>query len=773
MITTILLSATAEHANLEEICSNFFNNWNNVSTMEFISLIVFFIVACFLLMYSAVRKHIIKNLMPYACAIFIAGFILYFIGFNGEGNESNTIALFFRSVTASMEMFVSESELIEVEKGAKESQLYMSFFAVTHFLAICISAAFILHILGIRAISYLKMRLTWRRQKKDLYVFFDLSQESVNLAKDICKSNNEGKGFRIVFVKTPMEDSHLERFSFSHILSFADNRNETIEELMEINALLTYSRKSITIGMDDKEWEETIGLNILRNYIKKYTEDIYFFCLSANEENNINTAVELSKRYLDNERHHIYCRANRDSITESLASSNLKFIDSANLAVMELKNNVTYQPVSFVNPDTKTAVATKHFRSMIIGFGETGFEVFCFLYEFSSFVGKDSKENPFHCDIIDPKADQLENSLYLHCPALEDKEDSDKSHCISFHKGTIEDNRRMIEELIKDVDYVVVCTDNEKENLSIGITLLKLAYKYRKHSNRLAIFIGINNNREFQKAQEIARFYDECGRRDGNGNLYDFSLVPFGAKKQLFTYKNIIGDDILKKAQTFYYEYQKTATLLDTEYEGQLSESPQKEWQDRETNEKKDVKGATGLYYKNELLQKESQDIANAWHIKTKLYLSGVCYNCKDDAAKCYAKDLHYKLYECINTVMQKLLERMKEARNHHEKFTKSHQFILEQISIYEKEHDIPVGEYQTLFENLAKCEHLRWNASNRLLGYRTFENTTSNDKHYLQKTHACIVPYEDLLANEVLRDTIKYDYNTILVSMIAYLGNG
>ena len=110
MITTILLSATAEHANLEEICSNFFNNWNNVSTMEFISLIVFFIVACFLLMYSSVRKHIINNLMPYACAIFIAGFILYFIGFNGEGNESNTIALFFRSVTASMEMFVSESE---------------------------------------------------------------------------------------------------------------------------------------------------------------------------------------------------------------------------------------------------------------------------------------------------------------------------------------------------------------------------------------------------------------------------------------------------------------------------------------------------------------------------------------------------------------------------------------------------------------------------------------------------------------------------------------
>lgn len=34
-------------------------------------------------------------------------------------------------------------------------------------------------------------------------------------------------------------------------------------------------------------------------------------------------------------------------------------------------------------------------------------------------------------------------------------------------------------------------------------------------------------------------------------------------------------------------------------------------------------------------------------------------------------------------------------------------------------------------------------------------ENDTDKDKHYLQKTHACMMPYEELLANEVLRDTI------------------
>ena len=457
----------------------------------------------------------------------------------------------------------------------------MLLFAVTHFLAICVSAALIIHLLGTRLKSYVFMRWPWSK-KKELFVFFDLSQESLSLAKDIHRTR-KSKDYQIIFVKTPMEESHLERFSFSHILSFADNRNETIEQLTEIGAYLTYSRKSVSIGMDENDWNETVGLNTLRRYIQRNANTkefkTHFFCLSPNEDNNINTAVALSKRYSDDKKYSVYCRANHDSITESFANLNLKFIDSASLAVIELKKKVEYQPVSFVKPDTKTAVATKPFRSMIVGFGETGFEVFSFLYEFSSFVGKDSKENPFHCDIIDPKAKQLENSLYLHCPGLEERVNKDGVHTILFHEGTIENNRNVVKELISSVDYIVICTDNEKENLSIGITLLNLAYKYRSNLEKLAIFIGINDNREYKKAQEIAKFYNESGKKDKKENLYEFTLVPFGSKKQLFTYKNIIDEDVLNKAKEFYFEYQKTSNLLDTKEAYKCAENKKKEWE--------------------------------------------------------------------------------------------------------------------------------------------------------------------------------------------------
>ena len=171
--------------------------------------------------------------------------------------------------------------------------------------------------------------------------------------------------------------------------------------------------------------------------------------------------------------------------------------------------------------------------------------------------------------------------------------------------------------------------------------------------------------------------------------------------------------------------------------------------------------------WKNELIQKEAQDMANVWHIQTKRYLVGACgCNIGYKEIKGHAEERRKELFDCINTVMQKLISRIDEAREKKEEFKNSYQFILEHIEKYEIEHDIPVGEFKTLFENLAKCEHLRWNASNRMLGYRTFENAEGNDKHYLQKTHACMVSNKELIANAELADTIKYDYNTILISM-------
>lgn len=50
-------------------------------------------------------------------AVFLLGVVLYFIGFNDHGSRDNVLALLLRASMSSIEMFVSESDLIEVKHG--------------------------------------------------------------------------------------------------------------------------------------------------------------------------------------------------------------------------------------------------------------------------------------------------------------------------------------------------------------------------------------------------------------------------------------------------------------------------------------------------------------------------------------------------------------------------------------------------------------------------------------------------------------------------------
>ena len=56
------------------------------------------------------------------------------------------------------------------------------------------------------------------------------------------------------------------------------------------------------------------------------------------------------------------------------------------LAALELKEDGRSHPVNFVDVDTATATVSSVFTALVVGFGETGSDVFKFLYEFSSFI---------------------------------------------------------------------------------------------------------------------------------------------------------------------------------------------------------------------------------------------------------------------------------------------------------------------------------------------------------------------------------------------------
>lgn len=65
-------------------------------------------------------------------------------------------------------------------------------------------------------------------------------------------------------------------------------------------------------------------------------------------------------------------------------------------------------------------------------------------------------------------------------------------------------------------------------------------------------------------------------------------------------------------------------------------------------------------------------------------------------------------------------------------------------------------GMDPALKDTLAITEHLRWNATNEVMGY-----TYGKTKDYKLKTHPCIRPWEDLTEEEQ-----SYDYLVVKTTM-------
>lgn len=94
--------------------------------------------------------------------------------FNEGGSDSNSIALAFRSALSSMEMFASHSDLLEVPEDLHHDPFYMTIFSVIHFLAVIVSAVFIIKLLGFRFISWVRLCMAnlSRKKKCRLFIFW-------------------------------------------------------------------------------------------------------------------------------------------------------------------------------------------------------------------------------------------------------------------------------------------------------------------------------------------------------------------------------------------------------------------------------------------------------------------------------------------------------------------------------------------------------------------------------------------------------------------------
>lgn len=737
MLSTVISQTgecNAQHAT--DPC--FLNQWG------YSTLLLIIIGICLVYLLFKKRKFLVDNLKWIAGTVFIAGFLIYWYAFNEGGSDSNSIALAFRSALSSMEMFASHSDLLEVPKHLHENPFYMTIFSLIHFLAVIVSAVFIIKLLGFRFISWVRLcvaNLT-RKKKCRLFVFWGVNDNSILLANSIRrkvtetkeKNEEEWENCKFIFVRllSADESSSHGRFTFSHFFNSShDGTEKFVEKIEELEGILVNAKFRITGRVIDKVKSEFdlykyLGLKRLGNLIKKYPQANFYF-LSPNEELNLE-AVSVFKeiaKYKEGRVHHrvqIYCHARKNNQNQKLEicdglKHQIHIIDSSNQAVLQLKKNVKNHPVNFVDVDTSKACVKKYFTSMIIGFGETGRDAFRFLYEFGALVDAEGNRNPRKIYVVDEHLDELKGDFLMKASALKERK-NELEWCeeMSIHSDSFWGK---LSEIIHELNYVVIAIGNDNEGMALAIDLYEYAYRYRKDCfNGFRIYLRVNGSCNTIQLKQIKEYFNVYGdTRD--------VIMTFGAQEDVFSYDTVSMDVREVLAKEFYYAYQKIMidTMPETNEEeiekkkkakGSLQQTAEKEWNARrEALQKKH-----NLDAQIRLAYQEEQDRANVWHISTKRFLAGA-----------------------IDKDGKDNVERLKEMID----MTKRDTNTLN----YPNVRDLAS---ETLFDNLSKCEHLRWNACMELQGFVTCDG----DKDFRKKEHKCLVD------NNVLRskypETVSYD---------------
>ncbi|MDD3040102.1 hypothetical protein [Bacteroides sp.] len=693
---------------------------------------------------KASRRFVINHLKYIALVIFLLGVILYGIGYNEEnsGSEWNFIALGFRSVLSSLEMFISHSDLIEVDKIWHHCPIYMAAFSLIHFLAVLVSAIFVVQLLGFRLISWIRMIFLWiqtfNRKKLNLYIFWGFNDISFTLAKDIVNVEKQKKekwtkektdkteNYKIIFVALPSEESGShQRFTFSHFFSGTSHGKSKLDKCEDLNALVIYSKKNLSI--DDVPAEETskkwnlfkkVGLKVLGRLLERvHTTKIFF--LSDNEDDNIKStlimrlAASKGDASLQNKPINIYCHARRDNqnvILENMAldgneTSNITvhIIDSSYLSVLSLKMNPVYHPVNFVKKDTTRGIVQSPFTALIIGFGETGQDALKFLYEFGAFVGEDGNKSPFKCYAIDQHMDALRGDFYMKAPALVGNDEVE----------LIQGSNQMpqfwdeLHKIINQLNYVVIAIGDDQKSISFAINLYEFACRYRENNlEHFKIFVRSSYNSEKNiQLRDIANYYNQSNRESLG------EIIIFGSTKEVFTYDMVVNDRVKRDAMGFLnvYEGKPLGDIDSVEYSTLWTDRHNVNATVEKYRSKNNPKAKPTIrhFVIQDIKRQEFQDMANVYHVATKLKLVGMF-----DAT-----------VEELNRICES--------------------FTGKKVTSTDVEYPNGSEQLNDMMKNLAKCEHLRWNTSHEMMGYTRNEDITS--AYIIAQKHHCLVAWDEM----------------------------
>ena len=704
--------------------------------------------------------------------VWMFGFVVYDIGMC-MGDLRSLLTNAPMAIIYAFKIFIFDSDISAIRASLYDDWLFMAAYSLVHFLAAVVSLVFVLKYFGFHIMAAFKR---WFCATKDVtYIFWGMNDATYYLANDINQQTGCHRR-RIVVVRTDGDSEEVTgRNGFERLFHFLSLKNLDLNRLKNLDCITTHCSAKISNVATEPHLHAPTA-DILRKELhlhslcklisKKTNEVLHIFFLSENEAENTQAVAALKKdaticQFLahGNRTVKFYCHARYNSvhrvIEDELLAENIevKVIDSSHINVELLKRKVELQPVSFVNIE-KDATVSSPFHSLVVGFSEVGRDTVSFLYEFGAFVKSGStndevERSDFQCHVVDKDMAHLAGLFVANTPAIQpampfmDGGESPKSLITLHHLDCLSVNfYQKLEGWIKDnLNYVVICTENDELNISLAVRIFKLAIRYRETMENFCILVRVHHD-DNGHIRRIAEHYNrlwaaELQSIDKKKKTHQktvsveaqiqMPIYLFGLDKDTYTYDNIISDKLEEEAKRYKAMYDASINALKRQSGHKEETAPT--WE----NEHKDLmqlteeyKGYSPTYSGITRLRRiQSQNMANCFHTQTKQKLAYKALGEKD-----YAVLAEYQLFRKEN-----------------------------EITYSWKESAIPNNSIIRVLDVLAQTEHLRWNASHELLGYRNEGGEEHKDEAKLQ--HGCLKTWQEL--STIVQ---SYDYNMVDVSL-------
>lgn len=580
--------------------------------------------------------------------------------------------------------------------------------------------------------------------------------------------NDDNKDiYRTIIIRnTEDKDSPSARNSMERLFNFLSLRNKDLDRLEELHCITTSVYASVAkMDNSDNDILKNLKLKSVKRLIKKTgCKEVYIFFMGDDEEENVKAVENIkrdktlndfaSKGTKDNKNEvRIYCHARRNSIhrtvEEEQPRENMKVIlfDSSHTSIEALKRNEDMHPVNYVNIQNDATVSSA-FNALVVGFGEVGRDAVKFLYEFGAFVKTGSTaenvmRSDFHCYAVDKDMAAIAGPMVANIPAdifaTNFKEGRQTDHplieLLETDCSSVE-FYELLTEWVKSLNYVIVAMENDEVNFSVAERIFRLAMRYRKDMEHLRILVKVHNDADgyFKRLSEHlnrlceAEKHSNTPRKETQDHVTmddkpNKPISIFGSMEEIYTYEYVVDETLVKEAKKFKQLYN---TSLET-----LGEKGLSSWDEEQTrllrltnDNPKYSPTYTGVV---QLRRKQLQDMANSLHIKTKQTLANRALGFG------YKHLKEYQLQRKLGTTQYKSVD--------------SGKTIPEQII--------------KVLDVLAQTEHLRWNASHEINGYRCPDSAVESFKDEARLLHGCLRPWQELTTQ-----TQSYDYNIVDFSL-------